>query len=86
VLKMLVGIVRNPKATFAARIAAGIVLWDRGHGKPAQMVAGDPERPVGVAVMTEDERRELARRIIDDAFGAVISEDGAKSYPEYKSP
>lgn len=44
-IKVLVGIMNQPKSPAAARVSAANVVLDRGWGKPAQTVAvgGDPE-------------------------------------------
>src|SRR5215469_10346421 len=42
-INTLVGIMRQPKAPPAARVAAAIHLLDRGWGKAAQLVAVDGE-------------------------------------------
>lgn len=48
-----------------ARIAALREVLDRGYGKPAQVVAGDPDEPVNVNVDLKhaNPRDEIARRI-----------------------
>lgn len=46
-VRTLAGIMRQPKAPAAARVAAAQALLDRGWGKPAQSLAGaDGEGPV----------------------------------------
>jgi len=40
----LVTALRNPRE----RVSAAVALLDRGWGKPVQMVAGDPERPIAI--------------------------------------
>lgn len=42
-VKVLVGIMSQPKAPAAARVSAAQVLLDRGWGKAAQIMAGDEE-------------------------------------------
>ncbi|MCH9050726.1 MAG: hypothetical protein IIA72_06550 [Proteobacteria bacterium] len=62
-IKVLAGVMNQPKAPMAARVSAAVALLDRGWGKPTQMVAGDPE---GAPIPTETVDlgdRELARRI-----------------------
>lgn len=45
-LKVLSGIMNQPTASKAARVAAANSLLDRGFGKPAQVHAGDPNNPI----------------------------------------
>lgn len=40
-VKVLVGIMRQPKAPAAARVSAAQAILDRGWGKPAQPIDGD---------------------------------------------
>jgi hypothetical protein len=69
-------------ATSHPQVLAGLV----GKLLP-QSLANDPENPLTTApILTPEEHRERARRNIDEAFGAVVNEDGTKSYPEYKPP
>jgi len=42
-LKVLAGIMNEPEAPHAARVAAANSLLDRGWGKPTQPVSGDPD-------------------------------------------
>jgi hypothetical protein len=42
-LKVLAGIMNEPEAPPAARVAAANSLLDRGWGKPTQPVSGDPD-------------------------------------------
>ena len=44
-VKTLISIMDNIKAADAARAAAANSLLDRGWGRPAQVVSGDPENP-----------------------------------------
>lgn len=43
-IQALVAALHNPRE----RVPAAMALLDRGYGKPVQMVAGDPERPIAV--------------------------------------
>ena len=45
-IQVLAGIMDQPEAPHAARVAAANSLLDRGWGKAAQIVAGDPDNPV----------------------------------------
>jgi hypothetical protein len=59
----------------AARVSAAQALLDRGWGRPAQVLAGDPENPVGIEMVTAEEiarRRAAAQAVLNAAFG----EDG----------
>ena len=47
-LKVLAGIMNEPEAPPAARVAAANSLLDRGWGKAAQTIAGDPDNPLHV--------------------------------------
>jgi hypothetical protein len=50
-VKTLVGIMGQPKAPPAARVAAASAILDRGWGKPAQAMAGpDGEGPVKLEI------------------------------------
>jgi hypothetical protein len=49
-VRTLAGIMRQPKAPAAARVAAASALLDRGWGKPTQPLSGDEENPI-VAVI-----------------------------------
>lgn len=51
----LAAIMRNGESETARALAADKLL-DRGHGKPAQVVAGDPARPLNVNVAHQIER------------------------------
>ena len=42
-IKVLAGIMNEPEAPPAARVAAANSLLDRGWGKPTQPVSGDPD-------------------------------------------
>jgi hypothetical protein len=44
----LLGIMNQPKAPAAARVAAAQAVLDRGWGKPTQVIAGDEENPVQI--------------------------------------
>jgi hypothetical protein len=48
----LAGIMRNGQSE-QARIAAANSLLDRGYGKPAQTLAGDPDMPLNVVTRIE---------------------------------
>ena len=45
-LNVLAGIMRQEDCAPAARVAAANSLLDRGWGKPAQTIGGDPENPL----------------------------------------
>lgn len=45
-LNVLAGIMSEPEAPHAARVAAANSLLDRGWGKAAQPIAGDEENPL----------------------------------------
>lgn len=72
-LKTLIEVAEGGKPD-AARVAAAVALWDRGFGKPTQPIAGDDQMaPIGVAMMTDAERRaEIERR--QRAAAALLSE------------
>lgn len=44
-LNTLVGVMNQPDAPPAARVAAANALLDRGWGKPTQVIAGDEDAP-----------------------------------------
>lgn len=50
-VKTLVGIMKQPKAPPAARVAAANSLLDRGWGKPAQALTGEDGGPLKVVVV-----------------------------------
>lgn len=45
-LHVLAEIAEDEEAPHPARVSAATALLDRGFGKPAQAVVGDPERPL----------------------------------------
>lgn len=45
-LNVLRRIADSPKAPPAARVSAATALLDRGYGKPAQMIEGNPDKPI----------------------------------------
>ena len=47
-ISTLASIMLNEDAKGSERVAAATALLDRGYGKPAQTVAGDPDAPVKV--------------------------------------
>lgn len=50
-IRTLVGIMNQPKAPAAARVAAAQAILDRGWGKPAQSMTGeDGEGPVKLVI------------------------------------
>lgn len=59
-LETLAKVMRNTKADPRARVAAANALLDRGYGKPAQTIQGDPENPLQHDVTGLDE---FTRRI-----------------------
>ena len=58
--------------TSHARIAAANAILDRGYGKATQPMAGDSEMPA--IELSVDERVELARAAIAEAFAEVVQE------------
>ena len=60
-INVLVSIANCRKSPQAARVAAVTQLLDRGWGKAAQVIAGDPDNPVPVNISLSN--KELARRI-----------------------
>ncbi len=56
-VKTLISIMDNSKAADAARAAAANSLLDRGWGRPAQVVSGDPENPHKLVVEIIDPTR-----------------------------
>ncbi len=56
-VKTLISIMDNSKAADAARAAAANSLLDRGWGRPAQVVSGDPENPHKLIVEIIDPTR-----------------------------
>jgi hypothetical protein len=44
-IQVLIAIRDNKRAPFAVRVAAVRELFDRGYGKPKQLIEGDGERP-----------------------------------------
>ena len=59
-LKTLAGIMRDTKATPAARVTASSVLLDRGYGKPPQFNTGDPTQFRKAVEMSDDELATIA--------------------------
>lgn len=49
-IKTLAGIMEQPEAPAAARVAAANSLLDRGWGKPSQPISGDEDNPLRVAI------------------------------------
>ena len=47
-VKTLVGIMNQPKAPAAARVAAANSIIDRGWGKAMQPIGGDSENPIEI--------------------------------------
>lgn len=62
VIRRLAKIVTSPKSSDTAAVAAGTALLDRGWGKAAQIVAGDPDNPVHIKANALTDK-ELARRV-----------------------
>ena len=56
-LKALVTIRDSAKAAPAARVAAANSLLDRGWGRPAQTISGDPDDPLKLVVEIIDPTR-----------------------------
>jgi hypothetical protein len=52
-IKTLVEIMRDAEAGKTARILAANSLLDRGHGKPAQTIVGDPDKPLTLMQIVE---------------------------------
>ena len=49
-IKLLAGIMNNPKKPDALRMGAAQQLLDRGYGKPVQPLGTDPDEPIVVIV------------------------------------
>lgn len=49
-INVLAGIMNQPEAPAAARVAAANVLLDRGWGKAAQPIVGDDENPIRMII------------------------------------
>lgn len=47
-IKVLAGVMNEPSAPHAARVAASNSLLDRGWGKAAQIIAGDEDAPLTI--------------------------------------
>ena len=60
-LRVLAGIMRQEKAPAAARVTAATELLNRGWGRPAQVIAGDPDNPVLLQA--------IQRTIVDPQLG-----------------
>ncbi len=60
-IKVLAGVMNQKKTPPAARVSAAVALLDRGWGKPAPMIADDPE-PIELEVESRTDR-ELARQV-----------------------
>ena len=58
-INTLAGIMAQPEAPHAARVAASQALLDRGWGKPAQAIIGGDEDDPAIAVSV------VERRIVD---------------------
>jgi hypothetical protein len=79
-LARLAGLVEDGKGkaeSEQAQIAALNGILDRGYGKPAQAIVGDPKRPITMAVTVDrppDETREqwIARRARELGGAAVM--------------
>ena len=56
-LAVLSQIMKDKQAPHAARVSAANALLDRGFGKPAQTISGNPDAPLSIALVT--------RRIVD---------------------
>jgi hypothetical protein len=52
-VKVLAGIATSEEAPHAARVTAANSLLDRGWGKPAQPISGDPENPLQLVTRIE---------------------------------
>jgi hypothetical protein len=52
-IKTLVEIMRDTECGRQARIMAANSLLDRGHGKPTQTIAGDPDKPLTLMQIVE---------------------------------
>lgn len=52
-VKVLAMIMHSEDASHTARVAAANSLLDRGWGKPAQTISGDPENPLSVITRIE---------------------------------
>lgn len=56
-IAVLAGIMDEPKAPPAARVAAITALLDRGWGKPTQPVSGDDDAP-GISIIVTGVKRD----------------------------
>lgn len=56
-LAVLYEVMKDKQAPHAARVSAANAVLDRGYGKPTQVMAGDPDAPLAVTMVT--------RRIVD---------------------
>lgn len=56
-MNVVVGVLTSPKSPDAVRLKAAEMLWQRGWGMPAQVIAGDEDRPLRVEHDGETVRR-----------------------------
>lgn len=45
-VKTLVSVMGDKKQAASARVSAATAILDRGYGKPAQSIVGDPDNPI----------------------------------------
>lgn len=73
-IETLVKIMRNTKATAAARVAASNAILDRGYGKPSQALTGPNDDPLFAHNrMTEEEIDERLAELRAKMFGNGVS-------------
>lgn len=65
-ISTLVGVMNQPNAPPAARVAAAEVLLNRGWGKPTQPISGDDDAP---AIKLERIERVIVRPDAEDTDG-----------------
>ena len=61
-INVLSSIAKQPKCAPSVRVNAAVALLDRGWGKPAQVISGDPDHPI----------EHIVRRIVDGDEAKVI--------------
>lgn len=71
-LAMLVGIVRDKKASRKDKMDAAKILFDRGFGRPSQsvMLQGDPEKPIATTELSPEDYAKIvdAAKEVDDEY------------------
>lgn len=64
-LQALVAVATTSRSD-AARVSAATALLDRGWGKPAQMIVGDPENPIPIAGVTLADVLAAREQVVDE--------------------